>query len=54
MTGFPLRYLHQNILVGHGDARAALYRVPTVSYPFLAVADKRERMARLRALCVRG
>ena len=26
MSGFPLRYVHQNILVGHGDARAALFR----------------------------
>ena len=47
MTGFPLRYVHQNILVGQGDARAALFRVDTVSYPFLAAADKREWLRRL-------
>src|SRR4051812_49511571 len=47
MTRFPLRYAHQNILVGQGDARAALFRVETVSYPFLAVADKREGLQRL-------
>ena len=47
MTRFPLRYAHQNILVGDGDARAALYRVDTVSYPFLAAADKREWLRRL-------
>ena len=47
MTRFPLRYAHQNILVGHGDARAALFRVDTVSYPFLATADKREWLRRL-------
>jgi len=47
MTRFPLRYAHQNILVGQGDARAALFRVDTVSYPFLAVADKREWLRRL-------
>src|SRR3954453_15666917 len=47
MTRFPLRYAHQNILVGDGDARAALFRVDTVSYPFLAVADKREWLQRL-------
>src|SRR3712207_1696746 len=47
MNGFPLRYLHQNILVGDGDARAALFRVETVSYPFLAAADKREWLRRL-------
>src|SRR3954447_1438554 len=47
MTRFPLRYAHQNILVGQGDARAALFAVDTVSYPFLAVADKREWLRRL-------
>ena len=47
MTRFPLRYAHQNILVGEGDARAALFRVDTVSYPFLAAADKREWLRRL-------
>src|SRR3954451_24475546 len=47
MTRFPLRYAHQNILVGEGDARAALFRVDTVSYPFLAAADKREWLGRL-------
>ena len=47
MSRFPLRYAHQNILVGEGDARAALFRVDTVSYPFLAAADKREWLRRL-------
>src|ERR671917_1660121 len=47
VSRFPLRYAHQNILVGHGDARAALFRVETVSYPFLAAADKREWLRRL-------
>lgn len=47
MTRFPLRYAHQNILVGEGDARAALFRVDSVSYPFLAAADKREWLRRL-------
>lgn len=47
MTRFPLRYAHQHILVGEGDARAALFRVETVSYPFLAVADKRDWLRRL-------
>jgi hypothetical protein len=27
MTGFPVRMVHGNVLVGHGSARAALYRV---------------------------
>src|SRR5918995_1029878 len=47
MTGFPLRYVHQNILVGQGDARAALFRIDAVSYPFLAAADKRDWLGRL-------
>src|SRR4051794_26699830 len=47
MTRFPLRSAHQNILVGQGDARAALFRIDTVSYPFLAAADKREWLRRL-------
>jgi hypothetical protein len=47
VNGFPLRYAHQNILVGHGEARAALFRVETVSYPFLAAAEKREWLRRL-------
>jgi hypothetical protein len=50
MTGLPLRYVHQNILVGQGDARAALFRVQTASYPFLSVADKREWLRRLARL----
>src|SRR5688500_2461475 len=50
MTGLPLRYVHENILVGHGDARAALFRVGTASYPFLSVADKREWLRRLARL----
>src|SRR5439155_22567976 len=47
VSRFPLRYVHQNILVGHGDARAALFRVQTVSYPFLAAAEKRAWLRRL-------
>jgi hypothetical protein len=46
-NGFPLRYVHQNLLIGHGDAHAALYRLDTVSYPFLAAADKREWLRRM-------
>jgi len=47
MSAFPLRFIHENLLVGHGDARAALYRVSTVSYPFMPAADKREWLGRL-------
>src|SRR3954454_20138539 len=52
MSRFPLRYAHQDILVGHGDTRAALFRVDTVSYPFLAAADKREWLRRLARVAV--
>src|SRR3954452_1586621 len=47
MTRFPLRMVHQNVLVGHGEARAALYRVSCISYPFMAAADKRQWLGRL-------
>src|SRR4051812_32600392 len=50
MTGFPLRYVHQNVLVGSGAERAALYRLVTVSYPFLSVAQQREWLGRLARL----
>ena len=50
MSGLPLRYVHQNLLVGDGDARAALYRVPTISYPFLPGAGKRDWLRRLARL----
>ena len=48
MSGLPLRYVHQNLLVGDGDARAALYRVPTISYPFMPGAGKRDWLRGLR------
>lgn len=50
MTGLPLRMVHGNLLVGHGPARAALYRVDCVSYPFLSAGDKRAWLRRLARL----
>jgi hypothetical protein len=47
VSSFPLRYAHQNVLVGHGDTHAGLYRVGCISYPFMATADKRAWLARL-------
>jgi AAA-like domain len=47
LTGFPLRYVHGNVLVGMGAARAALYRLDTVSYPFMSVAQQRDWLGRL-------
>jgi hypothetical protein len=40
VTRFPLRYARGNLLFGRGDERAALYRLETVSYPYLPAADK--------------
>ncbi len=36
----PLRYARQNVLLGPGGEADALYRLPTVSYPFLPVGEK--------------
>lgn len=47
MNAFPLRFAHQNLLVGNGDTHAGLYRVGCISYPFMATADKREWLGRL-------
>jgi hypothetical protein len=37
---FPLRYVHSNVLFGPGGARAAVYRLEMVAYPFLPVGEK--------------
>ena len=47
MSSFPLRYVRQNVLVGPGGERAALYRVPMVSYPYLPAAAKWRELLRL-------
>lgn len=47
MSAFPLRYAHANVLIGHGGQAVALYRLATVPYPFLSVAEKRVLLARL-------
>ena len=54
MSGLPVRYVHQNILVGHGEARAALFRVATISYPFMAGARQARVAAAAGALRVLG
>lgn len=55
-AAFPLRYARANVLFGRGDERAALYRLPSVSYPFLPVAEKRRELGRLAtfAFAVQG
>lgn len=40
MTGFPLRYVRANVLIGPGGERAAVYRLAMVAYPFLPAAEK--------------
>jgi hypothetical protein len=37
---FPLRYARANVLVGSGGESAALYRLSTVSYPWLPASEK--------------
>ena len=54
MTGLPVRMIHGNVLVGEGSARAALYRIECVSYPFLSTADKRGWLRRLARPHLRG
>lgn len=43
----PVRDIHANILIGHDDSRAAVYRVQTVSYPHRSVEDQEEWWSRL-------
>ena len=40
MIRFPLRYARRNLLIGPGGEAAALYRLDTVTYPFLPAAQK--------------
>ena len=44
----PFRHLHRNIMLGHGDQHAAVYRLDTVSYPYLPEREQeatRDRLA---------
>lgn len=43
----PLRWAYGNLLFGHRDERAALYRIDTISYPFLPEREKEVWLARL-------
>src|SRR3954470_24659486 len=43
----PVRDIHSNILIGHDDSRAAVYRVDTVSYPHRSLEDQEEWWSRL-------
>lgn len=43
----PVRDIHSNILVGHDDSRAALFRVQTVSYPHRSTEEQEEWWSRL-------
>jgi hypothetical protein len=42
----PIEYAHQNLLIGSNNY-AGLYRLNTVSYPFLSSSDKRTWLSRL-------
>jgi hypothetical protein len=47
---FPLRYARSNVLVGPGGEAAALYRVRTLSYPYLPAEEKWALLHRLERL----
>jgi hypothetical protein len=47
---FPLRYARRNVLIGSGGQAAALYRLRTVSYPFLPANEKWALLGRLERL----
>lgn len=48
----PLRYVRQNLLIGPGGDAAALYRLPTIAYAFLPVAEKRRWLRRMERLAI--
>ncbi|MBS1891186.1 MAG: ATP-binding protein [Actinobacteria bacterium] len=50
MIRFPLRYARSNVLVGPGGEAAALYRLGTLSYPYLPAAEKWGLLHRLERL----
>jgi len=50
VSAFALRYARGNLLLGRGGEAAALYRLATVSYPFLPVAGKWALLHRLERL----
>ncbi|HEX4304823.1 MAG TPA: ATP-binding protein [Solirubrobacterales bacterium] len=50
MIRFPLRYARANVLLGPGGEAAALYRVETLSYPYLPIADKWALLHRIERL----
>lgn len=50
MIRFPLRYARRNVLIGPGGEASALYRLRTVSYPFLPASEKWALLGRLERL----
>lgn len=46
----PLRYVRTNLLIGPGGDAAALYRLPTLAYPFLPSAVKQRWLRTLERL----
>lgn len=43
----PFKALFGNVMVGHGDAHAAIYRMDTCSYPYLPEVDKLQQLSAL-------
>jgi hypothetical protein len=50
MTGFSLRYVQGNVLVGRGGDSAALYRLAMTAYPYLPTGGKWALQRRLQRL----
>ena len=50
MSRLPLRYAYGNVVFGRGDERMGLFRLETVSYPFLAERQKMMWFMRLAKL----
>jgi hypothetical protein len=47
MTDFPLRFADRNLLFGRGGQVGAVYRLQTISYPFLPPVDQKDWWSRL-------
>jgi hypothetical protein len=50
VSDFPLRYARRNMLIGRGGEAAALFRLDTLAYPFLPMAEKWRALHRLAHL----
>jgi AAA-like domain len=54
VSAFPLRYVCANVLLGPRGERAAVYRIGTISYPWLPDAEKWRWLRRLERFVMRA